>query len=62
MRRSRTISARRHLDDYIGQEKAKEMLNVYIRAARERGDALDHVLVLWPAGTWQDNTCRDHCQ
>ena len=32
------------LDDYIGQAKAKEMLNVYIRAARERGDALDHVL------------------
>ena len=29
------------LDDYIGQAKAKEMLNVYIRAARERGDALD---------------------
>ena len=38
------------LDDYIGQAKAKEMLNVYIRAARERGDALDHVLFYGPPG------------
>ena len=38
------------LDDYIGQAKAKEMLNVYIRAARERGDALDHALFYGPPG------------
>lgn len=38
------------LDDYIGQAKAKEMLNVYIRAAKERGDALDHVLFYGPPG------------
>ena len=38
------------LDDYIGQAKAKEMLNVYIRAARERGDALDHVRFYGPPG------------
>ena len=38
------------LEDYIGQEKAKETLNVYIRAARERGDALDHVLFYGPPG------------
>ena len=38
------------LDDYIGQAKAKEMLNVYIRAARERGDALDYVLFYGPPG------------
>ena len=30
------------LKDYIGQEKAKQTLEIYIRAARERGDALDH--------------------
>lgn len=34
------------LDDYIGQEKAKEILKVYITAARERGEALDHVLFM----------------
>ena len=38
------------LDDYIGQEKAKEILKVYISAARERGEALDHVLFYGPPG------------
>ena len=38
------------LDDYIGQEKAKEILNVYITAARERGEPLDHVLFYGPPG------------
>ena len=32
------------LDDYIGQAKAKEMLKIYIAAAKERKEALDHVL------------------
>ena len=32
------------LDDYIGQSKIKENLKVYITAAKQRGDALDHVL------------------
>lgn len=32
------------LSDYIGQAKAKKMLEVYIRAAKERDEALDHVL------------------
>ena len=38
------------LDDYIGQEKAKEILKVYITAARERGEALEHVLFYGPPG------------
>ncbi len=38
------------LDDYIGQEKAKETLKVYIEAAKRRGDALDHVLFYGPPG------------
>ena len=38
------------LEDYIGQAKAKEMLRVYIQAARERGEALDHVLFYGPPG------------
>ena len=32
------------LEDYIGQEKAKETLKIYIEAAKARGEALDHVL------------------
>ncbi len=38
------------LTDYIGQEKAKENLNIYIQAARNRGETLDHVLLYGPPG------------
>lgn len=38
------------LKDYIGQEKAKQNLKVYIEAARQRKDALDHVLFYGPPG------------
>lgn len=38
------------LDEYIGQEKAKESLKVYIEAAKQRGDVLDHVLLYGPPG------------
>ena len=38
------------LDEYIGQEKAKGNLKIYIQAAKERGEALDHVLFYGPPG------------
>ena len=38
------------LEDYIGQDKVKENLAVYIEAARTRGEALDHVLLYGPPG------------
>ncbi|HUM83321.1 MAG TPA: Holliday junction branch migration DNA helicase RuvB [Lachnospiraceae bacterium] len=38
------------LKDYIGQEKTKENLRVYIDAAKQRGDSLDHVLFYGPPG------------
>ncbi len=38
------------LDDYIGQDKVKENLRVYIEAAKKRGEALDHVLLYGPPG------------
>ena len=40
----------RRMDDYIGQDKAKENLKVYIEAAKLRGDTLDHVLLYGPPG------------
>ncbi len=40
----------KHLEDYIGQEKVKEILNIYIEAAKKRGDPLDHVLLYGPPG------------
>ena len=39
-----------YLEDYIGQEKAKETLKIYIEAAKARGEALDHVLFYGPPG------------
>lgn len=38
------------LNDYIGQSKVKENLKIYIEAAKQRGDALDHVLFYGPPG------------
>lgn len=38
------------LTDYIGQEKAKENLEIYIKAAKARGESLDHVLLYGPPG------------
>jgi Holliday junction DNA helicase RuvB len=40
----------RRLDEYIGQAQVKENMGVFIRAARERGEALDHVLLFGPPG------------
>ncbi len=39
-----------NLQDYIGQESIKENLKVYIQAAKQRSDALDHVLLYGPPG------------
>jgi Holliday junction DNA helicase RuvB len=38
------------VDEYIGQEKVKEKLRIFIEAARARGEALDHVLFYGPPG------------
>ncbi|MBO5214361.1 MAG: Holliday junction branch migration DNA helicase RuvB [Clostridia bacterium] len=38
------------LDDYIGQVQAKENLRIFIEAAKQRGDALDHILFFGPPG------------
>ncbi|HSW36165.1 MAG TPA: AAA family ATPase, partial [Candidatus Limnocylindrales bacterium] len=40
----------RSLQEYIGQEKIKEKLSIYIRAALDRKEALDHVLLYGPPG------------
>ncbi|MCI5753614.1 MAG: Holliday junction branch migration DNA helicase RuvB [Clostridiales bacterium] len=40
----------RTIDEYIGQEKAKENLKIFIQAAKQRGEALDHVLLHGPPG------------
>lgn len=40
----------KQMSDYIGQDKVKENLSIYIQAARGRGEALDHVLLYGPPG------------
>jgi holliday junction DNA helicase RuvB len=40
----------RRLDDYIGQDRVREQLEVSIAAAKQRGEALDHVLLYGPPG------------
>lgn len=39
-----------YLDEYIGQEKVKDIMKVYIEAAKNRHDSLDHVLLYGPPG------------
>ena len=39
-----------HMEDYIGQEKVKEQMSIFIEAARNRGEPLDHPLVFGPPG------------
>ncbi|HIC96069.1 TPA: AAA family ATPase, partial [Candidatus Bipolaricaulota bacterium] len=38
------------LSEYLGQDKIKENLNIFIAAAKARGEALDHVLLYGPPG------------
>ena len=40
----------RTLDEYIGQEKVKKQMRLFITAAKQRGEALDHVLLYGPPG------------
>ena len=39
-----------HLDDYIGQEKVKQNLKIYLEAAKRRGEPMDHILLYGPPG------------
>lgn len=46
-----------YLSDYIGQEKIKTNLKIYIDAAKSRGEALDHVLFYGPPGLGKTTLC-----
>ena len=38
------------LNEYVGQDKVREQLSIFIQAAKNRGDALDHTLLFGPPG------------
>src|SRR6202162_1503540 len=40
----------RALSDYVGQPNVKKQMEIFIQAARQRGEALDHVLIFGPPG------------
>lgn len=40
----------KRIEDYVGQQKAKETMSIYIQAAKQRGESLDHVLLYGPPG------------
>ena len=40
----------KRLDDYLGQQPVREQMSIYIDAAKQRGEALDHVLIFGPPG------------
>ena len=50
------------LSEYIGQNKAKENMKVYIESAKKRKEALDHVLLYGPPGLRKNYTCKYYCK
>jgi Holliday junction DNA helicase RuvB len=44
----------RRLGDFIGQQKVKDNLDIGIRAAQKRGEAIDHILLYGPPGLGND--------
>ena len=47
----------KRMDRYIGQQKIKDSLNISIKAARQRGEALDHILFYGPPGLGKTTLC-----
>jgi len=60
-----------YLTDYIGQPRVREQLEIFIPAAKSRGEALDHMLIFgppglgvdfWSAGTGKNYVGVNHCK
>ena len=50
-----------HLEDYIGQDKVKQNLKIYLEAAKRRGEPMDHILLYGPPGLGCSSTRSTAC-
>src|SRR3712207_7043264 len=48
----------RNLDEFVGQERLKENLRIFVQAAKQREEALDHILFAGPPGLGKTSLCR----
>ncbi|MCA3747695.1 MAG: Holliday junction branch migration DNA helicase RuvB [Rubrobacter sp.] len=48
----------RTLDEFVGQERLKENLRIFVEAAKQRGEPLDHMLLAGPPGLGKTSLCR----
>jgi Holliday junction DNA helicase RuvB len=48
----------RDLDEFVGQEELKANLRIFVQAAKQRGEALDHILFAGPPGLGKTSLCR----
>ncbi|HSL00303.1 MAG TPA: Holliday junction branch migration DNA helicase RuvB [Rubrobacteraceae bacterium] len=48
----------RSLEEFVGQEKLKQNLSIFVQAAKQRGEALDHMLLAGPPGLGKTSLCR----
>lgn len=46
------------LDEFVGQDAIKKNLRIYVEAAKQRGEPLDHVLLAGPPGLGKTSLCR----
>lgn len=51
----------RTLKEYIGQDKVKENMKIYIESAKKRGEPLDHCLLYGPPGLRKNNIIKYYC-
>lgn len=49
-----------NLDEYIGQNKVKENMKIYIKSAKKREEPLDHVLLYGPPGLRKNNIIKHY--
>ena len=50
------------LDEYIGQDKVKENMKVYIEAAKKKRRSIGPCFIIWTSGTWKNYAFKYNCK